>query len=276
MTNSNPNPRFAPAAYQQHFNAAEFRFRWMDALVEVEDDWCITSVDHVARTLNSYMNESGECWPAVETLAHAMRVDPRTARRALSALVEHGWLISVPRPGETNLYQAVLPEYGLELLLARREKRANSSTTADWQETVNRVLGAACAAFGISRGDWAGTKEWARVEGRTRQILKRLGGPALDTDFLVKALTYEPPGDGVRDPVGFLLARLSSVARQIPAASGKRKTTRVVPSPSFEKLVAEIIRKQRATNEAILGGVALPTNDHSDWSERSDDDIRDE
>jgi len=276
MTNNNPNPKFAPAAYQQHFNKAEFRFRWIDALVEVEDDWCISSVDHVARTLNSYMNESGECWPKVATLARAMRVDPRTVRRAVSALVEHGWLISVPRPGETNLYQAVLPEYGLELLLARREQRATSSTTADWQEAVYRVLDAACAAFGISRVDWAGTKEWARVEGRTRQILQRLGGPALDTDFLIKALTYEPPVAGVRDPVGFLLARLSIVARQIPAASGKRKTTRVVPSPDFEKLMAEIIRKQRATNEALLGGVALPTNHHSDWSQLSDDDSQDE
>jgi len=199
----------------------------------------------IRRSCCSYMNESGECWPKVATLARAMRVDPRTVRRAVSALVEHGWLISVPRPGETNLYQAVLPEYGLELLLARREKRATSSTTADWQEAVYRVLDAACAAFGISRVDWAGTKEWARVEGRTRQILQRLGGPALDTDFLIKALTYEPPVAGIRDPVGFLLARLSIVARQIPAASGKRKTTRVVPSSKFEKLMEEIIRKQR-------------------------------
>jgi DNA-binding transcriptional ArsR family regulator len=251
MTNNNHNPRFAPAAYQQHFNTEEFRFRWIDALVEVEDDWCIASVDHVARTLNSYMNESGECWPAVETLARAMRVDPRTVRRALSALVEHGWLISVSRPGNTNLFQAVLPEYGLELLQARRERRTNQSTTAEWQDATCRILDAACAAFGISRSDWSGSKDWARVEGRTRQIIQRLGGPALDTEFLIKTLTNEPPVDGVRDPAGFLLTRLSRVSRLVASASGKRRAARPTPTVDVSRLVEEVVSKQKARAAAM-------------------------
>jgi len=258
MTNNNPNPKFAPAAYQQHFNKAEFRFRWIDALVEVEDDWCISSVDHVARTLNSYMNESGECWPAVETLSRSMRVDPRTVRRAVSALVERGWLISVLRPGDTNLYQAVLPEHGLELLLARREQRANSSTATDWQEATHRVLDAACAAFGISRGDWAGTKEWARVEGRTRQILQRLGGPGSDIGYLVKALTYEPPIEGVREPVGFLLRRLSKVSTRLPAASGERKAPGTKPTFDVSAEIMRITTLRNANITERLGNKLQP------------------
>lgn len=276
MTNNNPNPKFAPAAYQQHFTTAEFRFRWMDALVEVEDKWFKSSVAHLARALGSYMDRSGECWPAVSTLAHAMRVDQRTVRRALSALVEYGWLIAVMRPGNTSLYQAVLPEYGLELLLRSREKKADLPTAADWQEATYRVLDSACAAFGISRCDWAGTKEWARVEGRTRQIIQRLGGPAADTEYLIKALTHEPPVNGVREPVAFLLKRLSNVSLQICGASGKRKTARIAPTDDVARLVADIITNQKAKLKTLVGGVALRSDCSQAWPEPSDEDEHDE
>jgi len=270
MTQKSPSPKFAPAKYADHFTPQEFKFRWVDALVEVREAWLIRSVDHVARVLLRYLDQDGYGYPGIPEMTRAMRVSKRTVSRSLAALVEHGWLIVTDRTWDTNEYQAVLPEYGLELLLERHEKRSRSRTVEAWQAAASQILERSCALLGIAQDEWKGTKEWARVEGRTRQLLKRLGGPEVNTDYVVKLLTQEPPESGVFSPPGFLLKRLSQVSRLMPAACTQAASTDPDNPSSFadhRTLVQEIVSQtsrilvsRMAENESRDQQVAGPSS----------------
>lgn len=215
---------FAPEQYVEHFSTTEFKFRWIDALVEVREDWCSRSVDHLARALQSHMDTQGKCWIALPTLAREMRVAKITASRALSVLEENGWLFITKRPGYTSVYQAVLPGYGLQLLLDRREERANQPSPKDWQTATDDFLSQVCVLLGIDHARWSSTSEWARVESRVRQVLQRWGGPNVDVDYLVKMSVVEPPVEPIREPIGFLLHRFSELSRLVPSTSGKKRS----------------------------------------------------
>lgn len=237
---------FAPEGYAEYFGCKEFKFRWIDALVEVRDRWCSRSVDHLARALQSHMDTQGECWLAIPTLAQEMRVSKCTVSRALSLLEENGWLFITKRPGFTNIFQAVLPEYGLQLLLQRRAERADRPSSKDWQVATGQLLDRVCLALGIDRLRWSSTTEWARVEGRVRQILQRWGGPNVDTEYLVRALTTEPPVDPIREPIGFLLQRLGDVSRTVPNTSGKKKEPKTRESTSISAdALEQLLRNSR-------------------------------
>lgn len=50
----------------------------------------------------------GNVWASVNTLAKASNLNPRTIQRAISALVEAGYIRKMERPGRTHLYEVVL------------------------------------------------------------------------------------------------------------------------------------------------------------------------
>lgn len=54
-------------------------------------------------------NEEGICWPSVRALAQKCGVQPRTARKNLSRLVEQGFIERVERPGRSNVYRLRTP-----------------------------------------------------------------------------------------------------------------------------------------------------------------------
>jgi hypothetical protein len=257
MNRIESSPKFAPAKYKEHFTLEEFKFRWVDALVEVRDEWVNRSVDHVARVLVGYMDQEGFGYPGIPAMARAMRVSKSTTRRAIELLVENGWLLKATRNARTNEYQAVLPEYGLNLLVERREERSRSNSVGEWQTATQAVLDRSCAMLSISPGEWAGTSDWARLEGRVRQVLRRLGGPNADLDYMVKLITQEPPVSGVRNPVGFLLERLSRISRIMPNIGNTKidelddHLNHSVQNPDFVK---EIVRQTSLTMTSRTSG----------------------
>lgn len=50
----------------------------------------------------------GNVWTSVNTLARESGVSESTVHRAISTLVEHGYLRVIPRTGKTNLYEVIL------------------------------------------------------------------------------------------------------------------------------------------------------------------------
>jgi DNA-binding transcriptional ArsR family regulator len=50
----------------------------------------------------------GNVWASINTLAKASNLNPRTIQRAISALVETGYIRKMERPGRTHLFEIVL------------------------------------------------------------------------------------------------------------------------------------------------------------------------
>jgi hypothetical protein len=60
----------------------------------------------LAFVLRTYMNQDGECWPSVATLARNMRVSRDTVGRARKELTEAGLLDVIAHQGHANHYRA--------------------------------------------------------------------------------------------------------------------------------------------------------------------------
>ena len=237
------NPTYAPTGYLQHFSAEEFRFRWLEALSEVRDKWRHRGVDHLARALCDHMDVQGSCHPSLPTLARIMVVKEGTVRKNYKRLVEEGWLIVVPRSQDTNIFQAVLPSYGLELLNQKRETAATRNSVGEWREAADKLLSAMCTGLGIDREGAEATPAWARVEGKVYKLLARLGGPESDVSYVVKRVIEEPPSE-IHSPVGLLMARLTKAERSLPKTSrSTRKAKETVKSDEVEKVLASTMEQ---------------------------------
>jgi hypothetical protein len=236
-------PTYAPTGYLQHFSTEEFRFRWLEALAEVREAWRHSGVDHLARALCDHMNIQGSCHPSLATLAREMAVSEGMVRDNYKILVAEGWLIVVPRHQETNIFQAVLPAYGLELLNQKREAAANRNSVGEWREAADKFLSAMCAGLGIDREGAEATPAWARVEGKVYKLLARLGGPESDVSYVVKRVIEEPPGE-IHSPVGLLMARLTKAERSLPKASRSTRNAKArVKSDEVEKVLASTMEQ---------------------------------
>jgi hypothetical protein len=66
---------------------------------------------HVGHVLATYMNEKGECWPTVRTVAEDVGVSPRTVQRGLDDLCRYGLIEIVRRTGRANVYRARRPAW---------------------------------------------------------------------------------------------------------------------------------------------------------------------
>ena len=211
----------APSDYLEHFGYDEFKFRWLDALGLERDDWRRGTELFTAYVLSSFMDVQGACYPSIERLATPMCKSEDTVRRALRKLATHGWLMIVPRANRTNQYFAVLPAYGMQLLLDQRATGHSGTAGAELHAAVARVLAVACDAHGFDQAQLMQERSWARIEGRLYQVINRLGGPNTDLSSLMRWMSDEA-SDGVSSPVGFLLARASSFAKAYRNAAGTK------------------------------------------------------
>ena len=207
--------------YRDHFAENEFKFRWLDALELAKTDLKRTEV-FSAYVLAHFMDVHGSCYPSVARIARRMKLSTSAARRAISALEEAGWLIISPRTSDTNFYQAVLPFHGLVALIEDRNKRnVEAPSQKEWERALWQVLNGVCDALSLSLRDMVDEPDWAKVEGRTRQLIQRNGGPRSDLTFLIRRISLEPPTH-VRNPLGFLLSRLAQVAKSYSHLKGQR------------------------------------------------------
>lgn len=216
-----PPPNTTTPNYGDHFAENEFKFRWLDALELAETDLKRTQV-FSAYVLAHFMDVHGSCYPSVGRIARRMKLSTSAARRAISALEEAGWLIITPRTSDTNWYQAVLPFHGLVALIEDRNKRnVEAPSQKEWEQALWQVLKGACHALSLPLLDMVDEPDWAKVEGRTRQLIQRNGGPRSDLTFLIRRISLEPPTH-VRSPLGFLLSRLAQVAKSYSHLKGQR------------------------------------------------------
>lgn len=192
--------------------------------MEEVDDWRTGTDLLVALTLATFMDAAGSCYPSIERLARAMKKSHETVRRSIKKLEERGWLNVIPRPQKTSLYQAVLPEYGFDLLVESKGLESRSSSAAEWTAAVDRVVQSTCRVLGIERAEWVHRPEWARFEGRIRQIIQRMGGPTSDLEILIEHLCNESPKRIVAPPQ-FLLHKASQFTRLYRTFSGAKRPT---------------------------------------------------
>lgn len=68
----------------------------------------------IERFVGFEQRNTGECWPALGSLADAAKVDVRTVRRCLRSLEEKGWLAVRPRKADgwqlTHVFRITPPE----------------------------------------------------------------------------------------------------------------------------------------------------------------------
>lgn len=241
MAQQEPTHLHAPSRYLSRFTPEEFKFRWADALMEEVDDWRTGTDLLVALTLATFMDAAGSCYPSIERLARAMKKSDETVRRSIKKLEERGWLNVIRRPQKTSLYQAVLPEYGFDLLVESKGLESRSSSAAEWTGAVEHVVQSTCATLGIVRAEWAHLPEWAHLEGRIRQIIQRMGGPTSDLDRLVWHLCSEPPKQIVAPPK-YLLSKAGEFTRLYSSFSGARRRKSQATGDS-RSLVAETLAR---------------------------------
>lgn len=242
MPNENASTVSAPSDYLQHFGYDEFKFRWLEALGLERDDWRRGTELFTAYVLSSFMDAQGACYPSIERLATPMCKSEDTVRRALRTLANHGWLMIVPRANRTNQYFAVLPAYGMQLLLDQRATGHSGTAGAELHAAVARVLTVACDAHGFDQAQLTQERSWARIEGRLYQVINRLGGPHMDLSSLTRWMSEEA-SEGVSSPVGFLLARASSFAKAYRRASGAKVQERVADdSNAVQETLFELTR----------------------------------
>ena len=220
MYESQKHPN-VPATYSEHFGQDEFKFRWVDALALIMEKWRTPSSLFVAYVLSSRMNLSGECYLSIPKMAKRMRVSTKTARRAINTLEAEGWLLVMPRPGRTNIFNAILPQSGLDVLLADREEKKLVPDSDDWAVALMSVLSAAITACGSSISACQQEKDWSRVVGSVNQLIRRMGGPFADLSLLEKFLLREVP-QHVVSPTGFLLEKLAQFRRMYPSFTGEK------------------------------------------------------
>lgn len=249
----------APAEYSRHYTDAEFKFRWLDALKEETDPWRTGTDLFVALMLSSHMSEVGRCHPGIPTIAAAMKKSESTVRKSIHRLEANGWLHVVPRKGTTNEYTAVLPTYGLNLLLDAKGKSRDGASAEEWTAILDSIIQPVFRSMGASVDEWTSQRGWAQVEGRLRQVIQRMGGPTADVSHLQRFLLEEIP-EVVHSPVGYLLHRLSAFTRLHPTLAG-RKTTRVSTSDERSTAVFDIIRntaQQLASKQSKGAGPREP------------------
>lgn len=248
MTQQEPTHLHAPSRYLSRFTPEEFKFRWADALMEEVDDWRTGTDLLVALTLATFMDADGSCYPSIERISRAMKKSDETVRRSIKKLEERGWLNVIRRPQKTSLYQAVLPEYGLDLLVESRGLESRSSSAAEWTGAVDHVVQSTCSALGIARAEWAHLPAWARLEGRIRQIIQRMGGPTSDLNVLIRHLCNEPPQQ-IAAPPQYLLSKAGEFTRLYRAFAGAKRTR------------SQATRESRALVDEAVANVLLGMSD---------------
>jgi hypothetical protein len=223
MAKNSPTEIHAPDRYLTHFTPQEFKFRWAEALMAETSKWRTSTDLLTALVLASFMGVSGDCHPGMDRVAQAMKTSRETTRRSVRRLEERGWLIVIPRPQKTNQFLAVLPEYGLDLLVESRGIESRGSSVDEWNTAVESVIEPVCLVLGVARAEWSHMPEWARVEGRVRQIIQRMGGPTADLSSFIGYLCNEPPQQ-LTSPPGYILFKAGEFGRLFNSfAGGKRK-----------------------------------------------------
>lgn len=252
MTTPPTNP-LSPK-YADHFNENEFKFRWLDALELAETDLKRSEV-FSAYVLAHFMDVHGACYPSVPRVARRMKLSSSAARRSISALEEEGWLIIEPRTSDTNWYQAVLPLHGLVALIEERNKKhAEGPSQLEWERALWQVLTGVCRSLSLPLRDMVNEPDWAKVEGRARQLIQRNGGPRSDLAWLIRRISLEPPTE-VRNPLGFLLSRLAQVSKSCRHLKGQRLdwAARGGAFDDLTNVIGDSLRMDRALESADTG-----------------------
>jgi hypothetical protein len=141
-----------------------------------------------------------------------MKKSQDTVRRSLKILQEEGWLVVIPRPHRSNIYQAILPHYALMKLIEKRKQKQQAFSFYDLNRSMESVLGLTLSAYGFNWLDTEFFPDWARLEGRIIQLINQMGGPSANLAPLVRWMT-EGAYSGVESPVGFLLQRAGDFSK---------------------------------------------------------------
>jgi hypothetical protein len=86
------------------------RWEWCDLLVGRRSR-LTSNARLIGFCLSRYLNDRGEAYPSVETLANDAGVCRRTAFRALAELKKHGYVYSRKRPFKSSLYRVRRPPW---------------------------------------------------------------------------------------------------------------------------------------------------------------------
>ena len=234
-----PMSILAPPDYRSYFTLSEFKFRWLEALMLVNQKWCRGAEIFTASILVHFMDQQGLCFPSVDKLAKSMRKSPDSVRRSLRELANNGWLVIQNRSNKTNLFQALLPDFGLQALTESRRQKIEPSPMIAHREIVNRVLEDVCRHHGFDLKKLAVFPEHSRLVGKLFQVVQRMPGGEHQVERLIDMMCEEPPPT-IKSPHGFLMARATEFARGY-GATGKKRTEQVPAMPEAMEVAVKTI-----------------------------------
>jgi hypothetical protein len=199
-----------PPVYFEHFSNAEFIFRWENLISQ--DDSCSRNAHHVAVQLRSYMDINGVCSVGIERLAREIKLDVRPTATAIKGLEDAGWVDVIRETNHSNRYFACVPPgMARAVQLLARERKGGTRHSYLVRATAPAIVYQVLRTLGFDPA-YVEESEVNKVVGRMRQLLSRTYDIEWETTQIVRWLLLEQPGE-VREPAGFLLARLASYGR---------------------------------------------------------------
>lgn len=228
-----------PIGYNDHFKISEYKFRWIDALGIDRDK--SRPEHHVACTLASMMDTEGYAYPSIDHLARCMASSNRFVQNAIRSLADKGWLIVDERSGTSNEYQAILPQQGLNNLVAHREgKRSGAKSFPARIALANRLLETVWNELNFDKSILHSQEGVKRLCGAIRQILSNSPDPESDGKRMVRSLC-ESPSPKIQDPVSYLFNRIKTFRRENPHL-GRQRDSSTGGSIELKELVAQATR----------------------------------
>lgn len=229
-----------PPVYFDHFSDAEFIFRWENLISQ--DDGCSRNAHHVAVQLRSYMGIDGACKVGIDRLAREIKLDVRPTTTAIKELEDAGWVDVIREDNHSNRYFACIPSgmaRAIQLLARERKGRTRHSylvraTAPALVDQVLRTLGLDPASVEES--------EVRKVVGRVRQLLSRTYDIEWEATQIVRWVLLEQPGE-VREPVGFLLARMASYGRTFKGRLTRDPRSAQIVDAAVASVVADTVNR---------------------------------
>ena len=214
------------------------RWTWVEAFTAADQ----TAPERVVcLALLTFMDDSGSCWPSVDSIADRARIGRSTAERALTRLTRAGWVQKRQRRGQSTLRQASVPT-----------SDASPQTSPQTDEVDREIVGAGGTQKGVTpeRGSRNRRSDDRGIVGATIQnhpmntpknqpITCTL--PLLDFDLLRRARRSRRAADDKWDPSGRSWATFHGILRWMErAAQSQRARVSSKQQAAMARYVAEL------------------------------------
>lgn len=228
------------AKYLEYFQPAEFRFRWLEATGLYES--LPTRANHLAARILTLWIDNESTTTTYDELCRITRLSIRTVQRGLRDLQSTGLLVARRKGSQISL-TLVITDFGLDLLLAERERRRLFAGRRDLNdEWTHFVMAKVSTFYGITDSD---TQDglWRVLTAKIRSIIAHMHCHEVEAQKLILELTESPP-QGIRDLPALLLSRASIHVRNYPhlARTAPIPVPRTTAATALDKILRNVVQ----------------------------------